>query len=65
MCFTGVRDKALEASIVNAGGLIKSSVSKNVTILVAKDPSSTSGKAQKARNLGIEVIGLDEMRQRV
>lgn len=65
VCFTGVRDKALEASIVNAGGLIKSSVSRNVTILVAKDPSSTSGKAQKARNLGIEVIGLDEMRQRV
>jgi DNA ligase (NAD+) len=65
VCFTGVRDKALEASIAAAGGLIKSSVSKNVTILVCKDPSSTSGKAQKARNLGIEVIGLDEMRQRV
>lgn len=65
VCFTGVRDKALEASIVAAGGLIKSSVSKNVTVLVCKDPSSTSGKAQKARNLGIEVIGLDDMRQRV
>lgn len=65
VCFTGVRDKALEASIVNAGGTIKSSVSKNVTILVAKDPSSTSGKAQKARNLGIEVIGLDDMRARL
>lgn len=65
VCFTGVRDKALEAAIAAAGGLIKSSVSKNVTILVAKDPNSTSGKAQKARNLGIEVIGLDEMRQRV
>ena len=65
VCFTGVRDKALEASIIAAGGTIKSSVSRNVTILVAKDPSSTSGKAQKARNLGIEVIGLEEMRHRV
>ena len=65
VCFTGVRDKDLEAAIAAAGGLIKSSVSKNVTILVAKDPSSTSGKAQKARNLGIEVIGLDEMRARI
>jgi NAD-dependent DNA ligase len=65
VCFTGVRDKALEASIAAAGGSIKSSVSKNVTILVCKDPSSTSGKAQKARSLGIEVIGLEDMRQRV
>jgi len=65
VCFTGVRDKALEASIVAAGGMIKSSVSRNVTILVAKDPYSTSGKAKKARDLGIEVIGLTEMRHRV
>jgi len=65
VCFTGVRDKALEASIVAAGGTIKSSVSRNVTILVCKDPTSTSGKAKKARDLGIEIIGLDDMRQRV
>lgn len=65
VCFTGVRDKALEASIVAAGGEIKSGVSKNLTILVCKDPNSTSGKAKKARNLGVEIIGLDAMRQRV
>jgi NAD-dependent DNA ligase len=40
-------------------------VSKNVTIVVANDPGSTSGKAQKARDLGIEIISLDEMRARV
>ena len=65
VCFTGVRDKALEAAIAAAGGRIASSVSRNVTVLVCKDPSSTSGKAQKARDLGIEVIGLEDMRQRV
>ncbi len=65
VCFTGVRDKALEASIVAAGGTIKSSVSRNVTILVCKDPTSTSGKAKKARDLGIKVIGVTEMRHRV
>ena len=65
VCFTGVRDKALEASIVAAGGRVASSVSRNVTILVCKDPTSTSGKAKKARDLGIEIIGLDDMRQRV
>jgi DNA ligase (NAD+) len=65
VCFTGVRDKPLEGAIVAAGGVIKSSVSRNLTILVAKDPNSTSGKAQKARGLGIEVIGLDEMRARI
>lgn len=65
VCFTGVRDKALEAEIVAAGGEIKSGVSKNLTVLVCKDPNSTSGKAKKARNLGVEIIGLDAMRQRV
>ena len=65
VCFTGVRDKALEADIVTQGGTIKSGVSKALSILVCKDPSSTSGKAQKARGLGVEILSLDEMRCRV
>ena len=65
VCFTGVRDKALEAEIIAKGGDVKGGVSKHVTVLVCKDPSSTSGKAQKARDLGIELVTLEEMRARV
>ena len=61
VCFTGVRDKDAEEAIVAAGGTIASGVSKNTTLLVAKDPSSPSGKAKKARDLGIEVIGQEDL----
>jgi hypothetical protein len=40
---------------------VKSGVSKALTILVAKDPKSNSGKAKKARQYGCEIIGIDEM----
>lgn len=65
VCFTGIRDKKLEAEITQAGGVIKSGVSGALSLLVAKDPSATSGKTKKARDLGIEIISVDEMRGRV
>jgi len=39
---------------------MKSGVGKNLTYLIAKDPKSTSGKAEKARAQGTKVISLDE-----
>lgn len=51
--FTGVRDKELEKVIVSKAGIVGSSVNKDTTHLVCKDPSSKSGKMQKARDLGI------------
>lgn len=65
VCFTGVRDAALEAEILAQGGEIKSGVSKGLTILVCKDPSSSSSKSQKARELGTEVVSLQDMWARV
>jgi len=65
VCFTGVRDKEASAAIVDQGGKIASGVSKNTTLLVAKNPASTSGKAKKARALGIEIISQAEMRSRL
>lgn len=65
ICMTGFRDKQMESEIEAQGGTIKSSVSKDLTILVAKDPNSTSGKAQKAAQYGVEVIGIDEMWDRL
>jgi NAD-dependent DNA ligase len=62
-CFTGFRDKELEAAIRAAGGTIKSSVGKSLTYLVAANPASTSGKPAKARKLGIEVIGREAAKE--
>lgn len=61
VCFTGFRSRELEEAIENQGGTIKSSVSKGLTYLVTKDPSSTSGKAEKARAYGTQIVGVDEM----
>ncbi len=65
ICMTGFRDKVMEDAIHAAGGEVKSSVSKTLTLLVTKDPNSNSGKAKKARQYGVEVIGIEEMRARL
>lgn len=59
--FTGVRSEDLEKKIVEQGGEIKSGISSAVTILVCKDPNSGSGKAEKARKLGIKIVDIREM----
>jgi len=65
ICMTGFRDAQMEQAIEAQGGSIKGSVSKDLTILVTKDPTSNSGKAQKARQYGTEIIGIDEMWDRL
>jgi len=64
-CMTGFRDSDMQAAIEAAGGTIKSGVSKDLTTLIAKDWKSNSGKAQKAQQYGVEVIGIDEMWDRL
>lgn len=61
VCMTGFRDKDMETAIEAQGGTVKSSVSKGLTYLVTSDPNSTSGKAQKARDYGTTIIGVDDM----
>lgn len=53
--FTGFRDADLEKAIESAGGKIGSSVSAKTTYLLTVDPKSNSGKAKKARDLGVKV----------
>ena len=65
VCMTGFRDAAMSEAIEEQGGAVKSGVSKNTNILVCKDPTSTSGKAVKARKLGVEIITPDEMWNRL
>ncbi len=57
--FTGFRDKALEATIVELGGKVNQTISKNVDVVISKDEDSSSAKVQKARDLGLEVVSLD------
>lgn len=49
-----------KASVEARGGKVAGSVSKNTTVLVNNDVTSTSGKNQKAKELGIEIISEDE-----
>jgi len=63
--FSNVRDKALDAIIGDAGGDVKSSVSKNTTLVVTDDVNASTGKLNKARELGIEIIDLNELRERL
>ena len=65
VCLTGFRDKQMEAAVEAAGGTMKSSVSKDLTYLVALDKTSSSGKAEQARKYGVEVISPDEMWDRL
>jgi DNA ligase (NAD+) len=65
VCMTGFRDAAMSEAIEEQGGAVKSGVSKNLDILVCKDPTSGSGKAVKARKFGVEIIDPDEMWNRL
>lgn len=56
VCFTGIRDTALEHAITSNGGEIASSVSKKTTHLVVDDMDSQSSKAKKARQIGIPIM---------
>lgn len=62
ICMTGFRDKNMSAAIEAAGGEVQSGVSGKTTLLVCKDPNSSSGKIKKAKDKGIKVISIDEMK---
>jgi len=62
--FTGVRNADMEKRIVDGGGNIGSSVSGKTTVVIAKDPSENSSKLNKAREMGIEVIGVADFEKK-
>lgn len=64
VCITGAlsKPKAYFADLIAAKGWeYKDSVAKGLTYLVMADPSSKSSKAEKARKLGVQCIGEDEL----
>lgn len=60
--FTGFRDNDLSQAVVENGGVVKTGWSNAVTIVVLKDPNSTSSKAEKAREKGIALMSIEEFR---
>ncbi len=63
VCFTGIRSKLLEETIMAGGGEIASGVSKKTTHLIVADHSSESTKTQKAEVLGIPILTIEEFTQ--
>ena len=60
---SGFRDKKLEEFILNSGGKVMTSISKQTSILVVSSKlAAPSGKAAKALEMGIEVIDLEEFK---
>jgi DNA ligase (NAD+) len=67
-CFTGAiqatkpdgkryaRDD-MHALVIQNGGTVEKAITKNLTYLVMVDPSSTSSKAQKAKQMGTSILG--------
>jgi DNA ligase (NAD+) len=68
VCVTGAMTGALEGMsrnevselIESLGGRAASSVSAKTSLLLTDDPESGTGKAKKARELGIEIVSPDE-----
>lgn len=60
-CFTGFRDKELEAKLTEEGGKVSSGVTSKTTHVVAKDMDSTSSKLKKARDLKIEIWDVEKL----
>ena len=61
--FTGIRDKTLEEEIESRGGKVSTSVSKKVTVVVAKDPDEETGKVKAAKELNIPVVSIETFRK--
>jgi len=61
--FTGFRDKVLHEAVEAAGGEMQMSVSGKTTLVVTKNPNSNSGKVKKARDKGIKIISIDDLKE--
>lgn len=61
--FSGFRDSALEEKIVENGGKVTTSVSKNTSIVIVADKDNSSSKIQKARDLNIPIYTKEEFEE--
>lgn len=61
--FSGFRDADLEDAAVAAGYAVTTSVSSKTALVVASDVTAESGKITKARELGVQVVSIDDFRE--
>jgi len=52
----------IEQLLTSVGVIVKPGITKKTSLLVAADPDSLSGKAQKARQYGVPIVGEDALR---
>lgn len=64
VCFSGVRDKEFAEFINKNGGEASDNWKKTTNILVVKDKNATSNKITKAKEKGIDILTLDEAKER-
>lgn len=62
VCFSGVRDRELEDEIIGEGGKVSTTVGGKTTHLIVKDPSVTTGKIAKAKDLGVTILSISEFK---
>lgn len=63
--FTGFRNKDWEKLITDSGGKVVTSVSKTVDYLVVKNKTDKSGKIDKANELGIKILDMEEFEKMI
>ena len=64
VCFTGVRSKELEAELETAGWKVVDSVSSKLSVLIIADgDAGLTGKAKKARDLGIRILEISSVKK--
>jgi NAD-dependent DNA ligase len=62
--FSGFRDKKLEENVVERGGKITTTVSRNTTGLIVLDKKENTEKIKKAKDLGIEIYTKEEFKSK-
>lgn len=63
--FTGFRNKDWEKLITDSGGKVVTSVTKTVDYLVVKNKTDKSGKIDKANELGVKILDMEEFRKMI
>lgn len=65
VCFTGFRDKKLEAILTQRGHIVLNGVTKECTVLVAADVNSSSSKITTAKKRGLRVISREDFENEI
>lgn len=58
--FSGIRNKKLEELIEIGGGKVTNTISSNTNLLIVKNKNVKSSKINKANELGIEIINIEQ-----